>query len=489
MNAQITRGRNLDLNYKIASFARLLQQACGPIFWSALFWLTSLLGLCSQAGCRRSELAAAPSSLPSVTVARPITKKLVEWDAYTGRMEAVHLVEVRARVDGYLQSVHFDEGQIVAKGDLLFVVDPRPFEAELNAGKAKLQQSLSQLQQAKAQLDVAKAKSLQSEVQLSLAEARFQRVQSLAARNAASQEELDLREAEYLQAKADKEGVKASVTSAEAAITTAEAEIEMSKAGVETAELNLQYTRVRAPVSGRISRQSVTEGNLIAGGSASSSLLTTITSIQPIYCVFDSTEQDVLKYMRLAMSGDRESSRVAKNPVFLGLVDETGFPHRGHMDFVDNRFDVDTASMRARCVFPNDDQLLIPGMFAKIRIPGSASRDAVLIPDSAIGTDQSTQYVYIVVEGVIERRQIKPGPIVDGLRVVREGLQGDEWLVTEGLLKARPKMKVSTIEGTIEVVEDGLPDDYKPVPKDEWISPVPEPQTETAMRADPRAFA
>ncbi|MGV3483976.1 MAG: efflux RND transporter periplasmic adaptor subunit [Planctomycetaceae bacterium] len=447
----------------------------------------------AQSGCGRSTADAPAPVITTVTVARPITKRIVEWDAYTGRLEAVNLVEVRARVDGYLQSTHFDEGQIVAKDDLLFVIDPRPFEAELNAAKAKLQQSKSQLKQARAMLDVAKANSLQSGAQLSLAEVRYKRIESLAQRNAASQEELDLREAEFLQAKADVEGVLAEITSAEAAIATAEAQIEMSEAGVETAELNLQYTRIRAPVAGRISRQAVTEGNLIAGGSATSSLLTTIASIQPIYCVFDSTEQDVLKYMRLAKSGDRESSRVAKNPVFLGLVDETGFPHHGHMDFVDNRFDTDTASMRARCVFPNDDQLLIPGMFARIRIPGSAARDAVLIPDSAIGTDQSSQYVFVVVNDKIERRPIKPGPIVDGLRVIREGLRGDETLVIEGLLKVRAEMAVKTVEGQIEVVEDGLPDDYKPVPKDQWISPVPDalpeetPSKTSEIRSEPMA--
>ncbi|QEF99148.1 Efflux pump periplasmic linker BepF [Stieleria maiorica] len=430
------------------------------------------------AGCNRAPSGPSQRPDPSVTVAKPIVKQIVEWDAYTGRLEAVDLVEVRARVGGYLQSVHFDEGQIVEEGDLLFVIDPRPFEAELNAAKATLQQSQSKLKQATAMRDEATARSLQSDAQLNLADLRYKRAQALNQRSATSQEELDEREAEFLQAKADIEGAKAAVSSAEAAIATAQAEIELAEAGVETAELNLQYTRIRAPVTGRISRKVVTEGNLIAGGTSTSSLLTTITSMQPIYCVFDASEQDVLKYMRLAKSGKRESSRVAKNPVFIGLVDEAGFPHRGHMDFVDNRFDIDTASMRARCVFANEDQLLLPGMFARVRIPGSAAAKAVLIPDAAIGTDQSSQYVYVVVDGVIKRRAIKPGPIVDGLRVVREGLEGDESLVIEGLLQSRPDQKVQTVEGTIEVVEDGLPDDYEPVPESEWISPAPDPMPE-----------
>nr|WP_315849994.1 efflux RND transporter periplasmic adaptor subunit [Mariniblastus fucicola] len=403
--------------------------------------------------------------MPSVTVATPITKTIVEWDAYAGRLEAVDLVEIRARVSGYLQSVDFTEGQIVEKGDLLFVVDPRPFETELNAAKARYRQAESKLVQSRAMLNEAKARKLQSDAQLRLAQARYRRAQSLGQSNAISREEIDESEAEFTQAEADMEGVKAGIASAEAALATAEAEVGVAAAGIETAELNLEYTHIRAPVTGRVSRKYITEGNLIAGGSATSSLLTTIASMSPIYCVFDANEQDVLKYVRLARSGERESSRVVKNPAFLGLVDEEGFPHKGYMDFVDNRFDVQTASMRARAVFDNEDQLLLPGMFARIRIPGSAPRESVLIPDSSIGTDQSSQYVYVVVDGVIERRTVTLGPIVDGLRVVREGLTGKESLVIEGLLQARPDAKVTTVQGTIELVEDGLPDSYTIAPQ------------------------
>nr|WP_145346259.1 efflux RND transporter periplasmic adaptor subunit [Rosistilla ulvae] len=441
-----------------------------PLQVAFLFMLTAVL----VTGCKKQPAGKPPAMVQTVTVASPITKQIVEWDAYTGRLEAVDFVEIRARVGGYLQSIYFDEGQVVQAGDLLFTIDPRPFQAELNSAKARLRQSQSQLKQTEAMINEAKARALQSEAKLELASLRYKRTQALTRQSAASQEELDEREAEFLQAKADIEGVQAGISSAQAAHATAEAAIEVAQAGVETAELNLQYTQITAPVTGRISRQYVTEGNLIAGGSSTSSLLTTITSMNPIYCVFDANEQDVLKYSRLARSGERESSRVAKNPVFLGLVDEQGFPHHGHMDFVDNRFDANTASMRARCVFPNEDNLLLPGMFGRIRIPGSAAKQAVLIPDSAIGTDQSTQYVYVVDGDMIKRRAIKTGPIVDGLRVIREGLVGDETLVIEGLLQARPDLKVKTVEGTIEVVEDGLPDDYEPVPADQWISPTPD---------------
>ncbi|WP_237607324.1 efflux RND transporter periplasmic adaptor subunit [Roseimaritima sediminicola] len=430
------------------------------------------------AGCGSDSSAAAGGGEmppPEVTVAPAISKQIVEWDAYTGRLEAVDLVQIRARVGGYLQSVHFDEGQVVEQGDLLFVIDPRPFQAELNAARSQLQQAQSKLKQARALSDEAKARELQSNSKLRLASVRYERVKNLRSQNASSQQELDEREAAFLQAEADLEGARAGMHSAAAAIATAEAAIETAAAGVEAAELNLEYTQIRAPIRGRISRKEVTEGNLIAGGTNTASLLTTITSLDPIYCVFDATEQDVLKYVRLAQAGQRESSRVAKNPVYLGLADETDFPRQGHMDFVDNRFDVETASLRARCVFRNDDQLLLPGMFGRIRIPGSAPYDAVLIPDSAIGTDQSSQYVYVVEEGVVERRAVRLGPISDGLRVVREGVRPGEQVVIEGLLKARPGMNVVTNEGRIEAVEDGLPNDFAPVPEAEWISPPPTP--------------
>ncbi|NQV24281.1 MAG: efflux RND transporter periplasmic adaptor subunit [Rhodopirellula sp.] len=430
-------------------------------------------------GCQGGAATGPPKAPPSVTVATPIKKQIVEWDAYTGRLDAIEFVEVRARVGGYLKSIHFDEGQIVSAGDLLFVVDPRPFEAELNAAEAGLLEAKSKLEQSKAQLEEANAQKSLSDAKLALADANVKRTRSLRADNAVGQADLDLYEAEFLQARANVEASKAHIVLAKAAIATSSASVESARAGIESAQLNVDYTQIRAGVTGRISRQYVTQGNLISGGTAGSTLLTTITSIDPIHCTFDANEQDVLKYIRLAMAGTRASSREAKNPVFLGLVDESGFPHEGHMDFVDNRFDPNTATMRARCIFPNDDQLLVPGMFARIRIPGSAPYQAVLIPDSAIGTDQSEQYVYVVVDDVIQRRAIKPGPIVDGLRVVREGLAGDESIVIEGLLQSRPEMKVQTTAGSIEVVKDGLPDSYEPLPPEKWLSPTPDPPFES----------
>lgn len=399
-----------------------------------------------------------------VTVAKPILNKIVEWDAYTGRLEPVDFVEVRSRVSGYLDSTHFGEGQLVKEGDLLFVIDPRPFDAQLDAAKAAMSQAKSEVNQAEAGLAEAKANELQSDASVELADARAKRSRSLMEKNATSQEELDQREAEFLQAKADAEAARAGIQSALARIETAKASVEAAQAQIETAELDVDYSQIKSPVDGRISRKYVTEGNLISGGTTTPTLLTTITSVDPIYCTFDANEQQVLKYIRLANSGSRESSRVAANEVLLGLIDETGFPHKGEMDFVDNRFDMNTASMRARCVFDNKDEVLFPGMFARIRIPGSAAYEAVLIPDSAVGTDQASEFVYVVVDGIIERRGVTLGPMADGLRIVREGLTGDESLVIEGLLQARDQLEVQTTPGTIELIDDGLPTDYKSTP-------------------------
>lgn len=452
-----------------------------------LLLVSTIVGCQGESGTTEAP----PPPPPVVTVAHPVKKQAVEWDAYTGRFEAVEFVEVRPRVGGYLQSIHFDEGQIVKEGDLLFVIDPRPFEAELRVAEGDLEQAKAQLRRGNAQLKEAKAKRLQADAQFQLADSRRKRVRLLDQSNATSIEEVDLREAEYLQAEADIEASEATISLAEAEIATAASAIQSAKASVDAARLNLDYTRIHAPISGRISREYVTEGNLVSGGSDTSAPLTTITSTNPMYCTFDANEQDVLKYTRLAQSGERESSRVAKNPVYLGLTDEKGFPHQGHMDFVDNRFDVDTASIRARCVFPNEDGVLLPGMFARIRIPGSASGELVLIPDSAVGTDQSSQYVYVVENGVVQRRTVELGPIVDGLRVIRNGgLTGEEQLVIQGLLQIRPEMEVQTVDGTIQVVEDGLPDSYEPVPPDKWISPEPTPlpgANDKAQAATPAA--
>ncbi|MAT68167.1 MAG: efflux transporter periplasmic adaptor subunit [Planctomycetaceae bacterium] len=427
------------------------------------------------AGCDSVDQKRPPAAPAVVTVATPVTKQIVEWDSYTARLEPVEFVEVRARVSGYLQSIHFSEGQLVEEGDLLFVIDPRQFEAALDSAEATLEEARAQLSKATASMSRAEAQLVKAIANRHLTERRVQRARSVRAQNAVTEEEVDIREGEYLQAKADVEGTKAAVAEAKAAITAASAAVETAKASVRTAELNLSYTKIRAPIAGRISDHRVTDGNLISGGSAQSTLLTTITSLDPIHCTFDASEAEVLKYTRLSQAGTRESAREIKFPVYLALADEEGFPHVGHIDFVDNRFDPDSATMRAKAIFPNSNINLVPGLFATLRIPGSGSHEAVLIPDEAVGTDQSQQFVLVVDdEKKVDLVVVELGPIVNGLRVVRSGLAGDEQVVTRGLQRVRPGATVNPEVETLQVVDDGLPDSYEPIPREDWLTHPPD---------------
>jgi len=428
------------------------------------------------AGCGQMTKppAAAPPPTP-VTVARPVVMPIVEWDEYTGRLEAINSVEVRARVSGYLGSTHFSEGQMVKQGDLLAIIDPRPFRAELNGANARLEESKAKLAEAQSLLKQAEAERANSNAQLTLANSRLERSRRLVQSNTIQKEELEIRASEHAQATAALEAANASIESANAGIATAKAAIETARSNVEMASLNLQYTQIRAAVTGRISRRYVTEGNLISGGSSQSTLLTTIVSTSPIHCYFDANEQAFLKYMRLSREGKRESSRDVKNPVMVALVDEPGYPHTGHMDFVDNRIDPNTGTMRGRAILSNKDGMLTPGLFVKVRLPGSGRYNAVLIPDSAIGSDQSEKFVYTTnASGAIERKDVVLGPISHGLRVVRSGLDGTELIVTRGLQRVRPGATVKPTEEVIEARNDeNLPDEYTPVPKKDWLSKPP----------------
>jgi RND family efflux transporter MFP subunit len=336
-----------------------------------------------------------------VTVSQPVAREVVDWDAYTGRLEAVESVEVRARVSGYLQSVHFTDGVMVKKGVLLFVIDPRPYQAELNRTKATLEQAVARYE--RTQKD-------------------FARSQQLVKSRAVSQEEVDTRAAEQREA---------------------EESVQAARAAVEAARLNVEFTQVKAPINGRISRVFVTEGNLISGGMADSSLLTRIVSVDPIYCYFDVDERSYLKYTHLWRDGNRAGSREVKIPVSLGLANETGFPHQGQLDFIDNRLDPNTGTMTGRAVFPNPDLSLIPGLFARVRLPGSSQYKALLIPDEAFGSDQTQRFAYVVNEqNTVEYRKVDLGPIIDGLRVIRDGLKPEDWVIVSGVQRVKPGAKV-----------------------------------------------
>jgi RND family efflux transporter MFP subunit len=445
------------------------------LHWFATFLMWGFV-VFGSGGCSRHKDTSPQQTAVEVFAAKPLKKQIVEWDEYVGRLEAVESVEVRARVSGYLDSIHFEEGQIVKKGELLCIIDPKPFTAEVSRAKADLEQARAKVKESVAVLAQSTAELKQSESRRSLAHIRFERVKALVAKNAVPQDDVDVRESESVQAEADVEAAKSKIESASAAIATAEAAVETAKAYLAIAELNLSYSEIHSPVSGRVSRRIVTEGNFISGGALQATLLTTIVSLDPIHCVFDADEQSYLKYTRLAQEGSRRSSRDVKNPVYIALADEKDdFPHKGHMDFVDNRMDLNTGTMRARAILPNPDGSLTPGLFARLRLPGSGRHEAILIPDSAIGTDQSEKYVLVVNDDdSVKRQVITLGSTAHGLRIIRKGLDGSERVVVRGVQRIRPGVKVAAkLEVIKERAEGSLPDDYQPVPKEEWLSKSP----------------
>jgi RND family efflux transporter MFP subunit len=313
------------------------------------------------------------------------------------------MVEVRARVSGYLQSVHFKDGAMVNAGDLLFVIDPRPYRAEVERAKAAQNQAETHLEWM--QNDLARADRLLKS-------------------KAISEEEADSR------GKAKRE---------------AEAALQSTRAALDMAKLNLEYTQVTAPITGRIGRKLITEGNLVNGNQGQATLLTTIVSVDPVYCYFDPYEHSILKYQKLAREGKEMSLRDGQVVCELELANETGFPHKGVLDFVDNRVDSATGTLRLRGIFPNPapDYLLQPGFFARVRVPGSGKYPALLIPDQAVGTDQDEKFVYVVNDqDAVEHKRIQMGPVMDGLRVVRAGLSSNDWVVVNGLMSIRAGVKV-----------------------------------------------
>jgi RND family efflux transporter MFP subunit len=343
---------------------------------------------------------------PEVTVARPLVRRLTEWDEYTGRFEPVQQVEIRARVSGYLQEVNFQDGQIVEAGQVLFVIDPRPYETTVDQARAQIGQA---------------------EAQLRLAEIDQARTAQLVSTSAAARATLDQRNAEL-------QGARAALASV--------------RAQLRGAELNLGFTRVMAPFKGRISDRRVDAGNL----GNEQTLLTTIVQLDPVYLLFDMSEADFLAYQRAVAEGRLPSTRNRETIVDAHLVDEEGWPHRGTMNFVDNVVDRGSGTIRGRAVFPNPNGLITPGQFGRVRIPGSPEYDALLVPDAAIVTDQSRKMVLTVDgEGVVRPKIVRPGPNQPGgLRIVREGLAPEDRVVINGLIRARPGARVTPKDGAIE---------------------------------------
>ncbi|MDX1962055.1 MAG: efflux RND transporter periplasmic adaptor subunit [Pirellulales bacterium] len=446
-----------------------------PLKNSALGLIACLL----IAGCQPPPPASGPPPAMSVTTVKPLVKSIVEWDEYVGRLEAIEFVEVRSRVAGYLDEIKFGEGDIVQQGQVLFVIDPKPFAALVKASRAMVNESQANLEKAKSGMIEAEAQQVSAKARNDLAQKNFNRAAILIKNNTISREDYDLAESKQVETASEVEAAAAQLAVSRANYESAQAAVKTAEANAAVAELELSYTQVTAPITGRISRQYITRGNWISGGtSPQSTLLTTIVSLNPIHCIFDADEAAYLKYVRLAKSGERESSRVVRNPVYLALADEKSFPHQGHMDFVDNRLDQDTATIRGRAIFKNDDLTLTPGLFARVRLPGSERHSAIMLPDQAIGTDLAEKFVYVVEAGNKIRRQVVTlGPIIDGLQLIREGLKGDETIVLDGIQRVRPGSEVQAKMVTFEPVEDGLPDDYQPVPQDQWISRQSSPVT------------
>jgi RND family efflux transporter MFP subunit len=368
---------------------------------SYLLFAAAFAAVLLLSGCARDEAAEphAGPALPQVTVASAISRKVTEFDEFTGRFEAVERVEVRPRVSGYISSVNFKDGSEVRKGDVLFVIDPRPYVAERDKARAQLAQSRSQLILARSERD---------------------RATKLLAQHAISQEEFDTRTSGLEQGQAN---------------------VEAAQAALDAAALNLDFTRVTAPIAGRISRALITSGNFVTNGQT---LLTTLVSLDPIYVTFDGDERVYLKYTKRARDVAESGSREAPSPAKVGLADENGYPHQGVMVFVDNAVDPATGTIRSRALLDNHERIFTPGLFARIRLLGSAEHSAVLVNDSAIGTDQTVRYVLVVGEGnKVEFRPVKLGPIIDGLRVVQEGLSSGETIVVNGLQRVRPGAQVA----------------------------------------------
>ena len=347
-------------------------------------------------GCGGQPAAQQAPPAPSVTVAPVSQKEIVEWHDFTGRTEAVQSVEIRPRASGYITEVRFQSGQLVKAGDVLFVIDPRDNQAVYDQRKAEFDQA----QRVNA------------------------RTAQLLANKAISTEDADARTAQF----------------------------EEAQAALETARLNLDYTQVRAPIDGRVSRALLTEGNYVSGTAGTASLLTTLVSVNPVYVYADVDEASLLKFNELVAEKKLGTATDGRVPVELQLGDESDYPHQGYIESFDNRVDADTGTIILRAVFPNDDGRILPGLFAHIRLPLSERHEALLVNESAIGTDQADKFVLTLSPtNTVVYRPVKLGPLVDGQRVITSGLEPGEKVVVNGMARVRPGMPVTPETATAEV--------------------------------------
>jgi len=366
------------------------------------------LVLATLSSCERAQQKTnATPPPPPVTVAKPLSTELVEWDEFIGRLDAPESVEIRARVSGYLEKIHFREGSDVKAGDLLFTIDPRPYQAVV---------------------DRAQADAERAEVRVELSKMEAKRAKGLIESKAIAIEEIEQRN----QALAD-----------------SEAGLRSARATLEEARLNLEFTQLKSPITGRIGDVLITQGNLINGGSNNSNatVLTTVVSVDPIHCYLDVDEQSALKYRELRRLGERASALDEQIPAEMALASEQGYPHKGVIDFVDNRLDPGTGVIRSRALFPNPGGLMAPGFFARVRIPGSGKYTALLVHDNAVGSDQGEPFLFVVgADDVVKQVPVTIGPMHEGLRIVKTGVTKEDRIVVNGMALVRPGMKVNVKE-------------------------------------------
>lgn len=358
--------------------------------------LQLMLSACGGHGDSPPAQSAFPG--PDVKVAQPLYQPVTEWDEFTGRVEAIHAVDIRARVGGHLEKVNFTAGAKVNKGDLLFLIDPKPFKAQFNYATAELERAKSRHELAKNDL---------------------RRAESLYKEKAISAEEFDMRS----------KGLR-----------EAGAAVDSAEANLFSARINLDYCEIRAPISGRIGREMMTAGNLVTGGDTT--VLTSIVSTDPVYVYVDVDEQALLKYRR-QIQQQQGGIDLKGTPVELALADESVYLHKGQIDYVSPREDTSTGTVTLRSVFPNPDELLSPGFFAHIRVRSGAPYQAVLIPDRAIATDQAQRFVWVMTQdNHVEYRKVEPGARIGQMRVISQGLQATEWVVVDGVQKLKPGIQV-----------------------------------------------
>jgi multidrug efflux system membrane fusion protein len=363
----------------------------------------AVLSALLASACTRTAAQPADPPPPKVTVAKVAPQDVTEWDEFTGRLEAVNSVAVRPRVSGYVSSVRFAEGAMVRRGDPLFLIDPRPFQAEVDRLRAELARARATVQRAKSELD---------------------RAGRLASENAMSHEEQERR---------------ASVAQ------ESNAQVAAVEAALRAAELNLEFTRITAPIDGRVGRAIVTEGNLVSSGPGEATVLTTLVSLDPIYASFDADEQAYLEYASMARRAAGAKGEAAL-PIRMAVASDRNFPLEGKLNFLDNQIDPATGTIRARAIFRNPDHSLTPGLFVRLHLPKARQRAGLLVQDRAVGTDLDKRFVYVVkADHTIEYRTVVLGPHVNGLRVVRSGVKDGDLVVVNGTQRVRPGAKVEPV--------------------------------------------